>query len=77
MNIMVCPLPPTRRRFRDTRRHTFWRQEQRRAAAQAAPVHPMTDWQMWISVGVFVLVIVVLLVIMGNHEWILAWLAGN
>jgi len=37
----------------------------------------MTDWQMWISVGVFALVIVVLLMIMGNHEWILAWLAGN
>ena len=32
---------------------------------------------MWISLGVFVLVIAVLLVIMGNQEWVLAWLAGN
>ena len=48
-----------------------------RPVAEAAPVHPMTDRQMWITVGVFVLVIAVLNVIIANQEWILAWLAGN
>ena len=47
-----------------------------RPVAEAAPVHPMTDRQMWITVGVFVLVIAVLNVIIANQEWILAWLAG-
>jgi len=46
-----------------------------RPAAEAGPVHPpVTDWR--INLGVFVLVIAVLLVIMGNQEWILARLAG-
>ena len=48
-----------------------------RPAAQAGPVHPMTDRQMWISGGVFVLVIALLNVIIANQEWILAWLARN
>jgi len=48
-----------------------------RPAAETAPAHPMTDRQMWLSVGVFVLVIALLNVIIANQEWILAWLAGN
>lgn len=44
---------------------------------QERNVQPMTDRRMWISLGVFVLVIAVLLVIAGNQEWVLAWLAGN
>ena len=48
-----------------------------RAAAETGPVHPVTNQRMWINLGVFVLVIAVLLVIMGNEEWVLAWLAGN
>ena len=40
-------------------------------------IEPQRFRQMWISVDALVLVIAVLLVIMGNQEWVLAWLAGN
>lgn len=55
-----------------------------RTAAETGPVrgqvrnvHPVSDRRMWISLGVFVLVIAVLFVIEANMEWVLAWLAGN
>ena len=48
-----------------------------RPAAEKGPVHPVTDQRMWISLGVFVLVMAVLFVINANLEWVLAWLAGN
>ena len=40
-------------------------------------IEPQRFRQMRISVGALVLVIAVLLVIMGNQERVLAWLAGN
>ena len=54
------------------------------AWAQARPVrrqernvHPVTNRRLYISLGVFVLLIVVMFVLQRNEEWWLAWLAGN
>ena len=40
-------------------------------------VHPVTNQRVHVSIGVFVLVVVMMIVIEQNLEWFLAWLAGN